>query len=243
MSRSRSRPRRRRSGAIMTPSSSGRCWPSASSVTTMSAPILQRDLVADAEREAAAAADRQLGHERPGLPRHRGRPVLGAVGDDDRHDVVALHHLRHRLDHGARRSRPRCRRARPSPAADRRGATPPGPSRTAPAPAPRRAAGSLRSFVSADDCSRRYSANRITTATTRTKISRVRASASDWLFGGWKLNVRNTGLKNDGRDRERDDDDAQRARDDQVQPADVPSAVPQDLRRRRTTVRPGRRGS
>ncbi len=26
----------------------------------------------------------------------------------------------------------------------------------------------------------------------------MRASASDWLLGGWKLNVRNTGLKNDG---------------------------------------------
>ncbi len=52
--------------------------------------------------------------------------------------------------------------------------------------------------MSAEDWSRRYSANRITIATTRTKISRVRASASDWLFGGWKLNVRNTGLKNDG---------------------------------------------
>ncbi len=86
-------------GSISTGISSGRCCPSASSETTMSAPRLQRDVVAHPQRHAAAAPDRQRRRERAGDARGVGGAVVGVVVDHDRHDVVAGDLLRHRLDH------------------------------------------------------------------------------------------------------------------------------------------------
>ena len=57
VSRARRRPRRRAPGATSRDISSGRCWPSASSVTTTSALGVGRQPVAGAQRRAAAAVD------------------------------------------------------------------------------------------------------------------------------------------------------------------------------------------
>jgi hypothetical protein len=58
----------------------------------------ERDVIADAERQAAAAADRQTRDERAGGAGGVGRPVLRAVVDDDRDDRIPLDLLGHRVD-------------------------------------------------------------------------------------------------------------------------------------------------
>jgi hypothetical protein len=59
----------------------------------------ERDLVADAEREPAAASDRERRDEGAGAASDLGRRVVGTIVDHDRHDGVTLDLRRHRVDH------------------------------------------------------------------------------------------------------------------------------------------------
>ena len=119
------RPRRPAPGATSRDISSGRCWPSASSVTTTLGARVGHQPVAGAQRGAAAAVDH--------VPRDRGavrardvaRAVARAVVDHQHRGLDAAHPLPGSAAAPGRCCPPRCRRgSRPRPG---RGSAPAGP--------------------------------------------------------------------------------------------------------------------
>ena len=188
---------------------------------------VQRDVVADAEGQPAAAPDRQLGDERARL-----------AGD-------------------ARRCRRRSRRSpppgprggpRPSPgiasitAATFSASLKAGETVTSRGPSgKRRGAVPVEPFL-AERLDEQPDAPLVRVGGgLRAQVAGRRAPDGHqqgedhavWL-PRWKLNVRRSGLNSGGYDRERDHRGAEREQDDQVQPADLPALVAADRRGRRT---------